>query len=440
MEDYPGKRSQSEAPGNGEPDRRSASPGWCSIWNKRRRVIQPTLMDDMAMTDLLPAPVRRPRSPPLNLVNLPVDCLKRVLCHVSSSSRTSQISTASALASALPVRLVCKYLCAAFDAHVVHFDFTGLSSHTAVSTVILRALPRFSNLTKLTLNELATDRAFVHHWAELFVRAPLHIRIVQFHGASALSTVPGIIAAGCGPTVEDVSVVTSIPTTSTAILSCFAQHCPFVRTIDARLDGVDSRVLAGFSSLRSINILFRTAGVSLCDMQMLAWALSQCSSTLESVDLRVHDHQVVVPMTGNPPRNLEQEPLCLLSHLPRLRKLSLFSMRGWPVSLPGWLSTAHYLRELCLEWCDDVRDADLEEVTRLLGPRLQRARVWNCNALTDEALRSLAQNTDPCATLDLSFRRDQFSLPVLCALGHRAVWESWGGPVASADASVVPMV
>jgi hypothetical protein len=391
-------------------------------------------MDDTAMTDLCPARIRRPRSPPLNLVNLPVDCLKRVLYHVSSPSRTSEKTIASALAAALPVRLVCKYICAAFDAHIVHFDFTGISSHASVSTVILRALPRFSNLTTLTLNELATDRAFVHHWAELFVRAPLHIRIVQFHGAAALSTVPGIIALGSGPAVEDISVVTSIPTTSTAILSCFAQHCPFVRTIDARLDGVDSRVLAGFTSLRSINILFRTEGVSLCDMQMLLWSLSQCASTLESVDVRVHDHQVVVPIDGNLVSELEQDPLRLLSHLPRLRKLSLFSMRGWPAALPGWLSSARYLRELCLEWCDDVRDADFEEVTRLLGPRLQRARVWNCNALTDESLRSLAQNTDPCATLDLRFRRDQFSLPVLCSLGHRAVWESWGGPASSAVA------
>jgi hypothetical protein len=426
MEHDPSRRRDRDTTDVGEVDQ-SVLP---SPSSKRPRVAARCPENDSAMTDIDPVSALMVHSQALSLLDLPMDCLKRVLAHVTSPLRSSSVSS-SALAAALPLRLVCKHMRTAFDAHVVHFDFSGLSSYNSVSLVILRALPRFFCLCKLTLNEYASDRAFAHHWAVLFSRDPRHIRSICFHGAAPLSTVPGIISVGCGVAVEDLSVVTSTPTTSTAILSWFAQNCPFVRTVDARLDDVDSRVLAGFSSLRSINILFRTDGVSLRDIQMLIWALTQCASTLESVDLRVHDHEVAQKQDISAEH--EQDPLCLLSHLPRLRRLSLFSMRGWPAAFPGWLSAASFLSELCLEWCDDMRDADFEEVTRLLGPRLHRVRVWNCNALTDDALRSLAQNTDPAAALDLSFRSGQFSPSVLYALGDRAIWESWGGPATSTD-------
>jgi hypothetical protein len=137
-------------------------------------------------------------------------------------------------------------------------------------------------------------------------------------------------------------------------------------------------------------------------MEMLTWALSQISSTLLSVDLRMH----------NISSTLADPVLSLLPAIPRLRKLSLFSV-ATPLHLARFLSPCMYLQSLQLEWLDGLNDAALEEVARVVGGRLSSLRVWNCEELTDCGLIA-AIRARP--VLDLKFEVGQFSEEIVRAL------------------------
>jgi hypothetical protein len=372
---------------------------------------------DAAMGDVDEAPAE----PGAGLPLLPI--LRRVLYHVTAALPSASGSAGPGLLGAhmrslrqhAVLRETCRAMRDAFDTHITSWDFAGLDSigAHAVETALTRVLPRCTSLSSLALTPASTDRALVSAWQAYYVAAAaagVTIRSLCFAGAAVYSEVPEIIAVLAGANLAALHVVTSSPgsTTTTSILSSVAQHCANVRALDVLLDGVDLRVLAGFSSLQVVRLLFRD-GVSRDDMRRLTWALSQCGASLQSVDLRIHHLRS------------SRDALSQLASIPRLRKLSLFSCRP-PAT--AWLSGCHFLQQLQLEWLDDLSDVMVEELSRLVGPRLTSLRIWNCGALTDYALLALAQAC-PQTVVDLKFERPQFSDRAVAAL-PKVYWEAWG--------------
>lgn len=88
----------------------------------------------------------------------------------------------------------------------------------------------------------------------------------------------------------------------------------------------------------------------------------------------------------------------------------------------SWIAGCIYLHELQLEWLDDLSDSEVEEISRLIGHRLSRVRIWNCASLTDMALLALA-HACPAAEVELRFKRGQFSPFAIAAL-PRVQWEA----------------
>jgi hypothetical protein len=406
------KRQRDDLPPSDHP---FLAPPSASSPAKRPRPSSPS--DDAAMTDAAAPPPNRPTptspcAPPILLV------LRRVLHHVTAvgpappSPAPGLSPHMRSLRRHAPLREVCRAMRDAFDTHVTGWDFAGLEKlgPRAIDLAITRVLPRCTSLSALALTPPATDRSLAAQWqayAAAAAAAGVCVRELYFAGAAELSPVPEILAATAGANLASLRVVASGEVT-TRILSSVAQHCANLRALDVQLDGVDVRVLAGFGSLQCLRLLYRN-GVASGDMGRLTWALSPCAASLQSVDLRIHH------LRGG------SDSLALLPSIPRLRKLSLFGC-GPPAN--AWLAGCLYLHELQLEWLDGLSDAMVEELSRVIGPRLSAIRIWNCAALTDYALLALA-HACPGTAVDLKFERRQFSERAIAALPS-VQWEAWG--------------
>lgn len=372
------------------------------------------------------------------------------------------------------LRHVCHAFRNAYDHLVTRFDFSAAPLSTAtlqqVCFAISRFLPRCVRLRQLVLTQSSTDHSTLNTWTSLFdptayssvtCSPPPSLQSVVFADVSRYSHVPEVIARASGENLLHLHVgIRKDPVVSASILSMFAMHCSAIRCVDVVLDGVDSRVLAGFGTLQVLRALFRT-GVSANEMRMLVWALGHLTDTIQGVDLRIHAssnrsalsvqqrslqvgnlpaaaiHPLTVPSSSvNAPRSSSEfvgdqnalETLECLPLVPRLRKLSLFGWISDPAvgrALAGTLQACLFLQELQLEWCEHVHDEHIEELMRLVGARLKRLRIWNCEALTDYALLSIAQHSDARALIDLRFESSQFSPRAVAALGQRAHCETW---------------
>lgn len=303
----------------------------------------------------------------------------------------------------LSLREVSRGMRDAFDEHITAFDFQGFTM-AGVAIAIERMLPRCPMLSSLCCTREATDREFAQHWKVFFEGRrgnSSRIRVLRFLDTAQFSSVPETIAAGCGTSVEELQVMSFEPHMTTSVLSSVAQHCPGVKSIDALLDGVDCRVLAGFSSLRTLRAVFRNELSMHESIGMLIWALGQGGSGLECVELRVHNN--IGPGSSS---------LARLPEIPRLRKLSLFS--STPPIVP-WLTGCEYLEKLQFEWVAELTDRVVVEVASFLGKRLKELRIWHCALLTDATLRAIAFNCSN-AHVELKFDTGQFSVECVDAL------------------------
>lgn len=361
-------------------------------------------------------------SPPTPAPSL-LPMLRRVLSHVTAPAAGALAAPGAlslhmrSLRAHAPLREVCRAFRDAYDTHVLAWDFGGVEriGPQSVEIALTRVLPRLRNLSALALTPASTDRALVDAWRTYCAAAAaagVRVRTLSFADAAVYSEVPEIVAALAAGNLEALHVITSGAPgamTTTAILSSVAQYCVNVRALDALLDGVDLRVLAGFASLHVARLLFRE-GVSGDSMLRLTWALSQVAASLQSVDLRIHHLRST------------SDALSHVAAIPRLRKLSLFSCSP---PAPSWLAGCLYLSELQLEWLDDLSDVMVEELSRVIGPRLLSIRIWNCGSLTDYSLLALAQAC-PRTAVDLKFERPQFSPRAIAALPNCINCEAWG--------------
>lgn len=306
------------------------------------------------------------------------------------------------LRSSTHLRLVSRAYRDAFDSHVTSFDFTALTPATIVAA-LTRALPRFRNLSSLTLTPHSTDRALEPLWAT-YLACPAPLTTLRISNCDPLSNIAPALTAS-SPRLGALHVATAHPHATASILSAAAHHGS-VTTVDALLDDVDVRVLA-FPSLCVLRALYRS-GLSAPSLSRLAASLCQAPS-LRVVELRVHGGSGAT--------------VASLPSVPHLVKLSLFGVDG-DVGL-GALAACRFLAEVQLEWVDGLCDGDIEEFTRMMGSRLVRLRIWNCCGLTNAALAAVA-HACPDVEFDLKFERGQFSEAAVKAL-RRVRWEAWGG-------------
>lgn len=341
-----------------------------------------------------------------SLLNLSFETLKLILRHVSCSKLQPR-ATQELLREAIHVRYVCRLLRDAFDAHVTSLDLRDLPA-SVVALALTTAMPRFISLSSLQVSTVATDPLLEPAWRSFFSRSGhIQLRELTYSGGDSLSTVPESLARWCAASLEVVS------STSFALVSALAMHCPGIRTADVMMDEMDPRVFSSFKSLQVLRVLYRH-GITVRQVELLIRALAECAHTLQYIEMRVHNKTMCA--------------LALLAHIPRLRKVSLFNVRHSEKdgdSFAGAISSCMFLDALQLMWIDSLHDEHIEALSRQMGSRLRHLTIWNCGALTDRALISVAQHC-PLVELELKFERNQFQASTLTLFGNRISWGSWG--------------
>lgn len=179
------------------------------------------------------------------------------------------------------------------------------------------------------------------------------------------------------------------------------------------MDDVDPALLAHFPALRVAKLLYRSPVGAEHAVQLVETLQICARGGLAAVELRLH--------------RANKEMVAVLAHVPCLRKVALFDAivegegveRGVAV-----LERCRYLEEVQMEWVRGFDGRDLAGIARVLGSRLRRLRIWNCDDVCDDGLRAVAVAC-PFVDVELRFVRDQFDPRTLALFGDRVSWGSY---------------
>lgn len=353
-------------------------------------------------TDLRPIKRRRTNAP-LTLQTLPLEALKLIMHYLHPPSRASRSQTLlnpSNLLALAPLRALSSQFRDAFDLHVTGLELSGLSP-ASLGTLIISALPRFPNLTKLALSEDAVDVALLTHWTYYFCNCRAHLQTLTYVSDSPDESVPSLFAASCSASLE------SISTTSMPLLKALSRHLLNIRSLELLMDDIDVRVLQYFPA-RSLHLLYRKH-ISVIQSQNLVITLNKMA-TLQAVELRLN--------------HIASTDFSLFPNIPRLHKLSLFDGEIVDTDRGMRMITAcGFLEEVQMEWMSGLTGNDIAFLARGMAARLKRLRIWNCAGVTDEGLMYVATFC-PNVEVELRFVREQFRSTTLAMFGDRISWAS----------------
>lgn len=175
------------------------------------------------------------------------------------------------------------------------------------------------------------------------------------------------------------------------------------------MDGVDASVLSLFRRLRLVKLLYRSR-LSVSAASTLVSALSHCGPDLRAVELRLN--------------HLSSSALGFAAEMPRLRKLSLFDGVMDGGGGLDVLGRCGFLEEVQLEWMKGLRGEHIEGLAKIMGGRLRRLRIWNCEEVNDHGLEAVARYC-PGVEVELKFEREQFCNRTLAMFGERVSWGSY---------------
>lgn len=344
----------------------------------------------------LPPPKRRRHNrPALRLQDLPLESLKKVLSHLHPVPRVHPLPLLH-LKYIAPLRLLCRQLRDAFDAHV-----TSLSLATVPHAVLPKIIPRlyiFRSLKTLMLSPASVANETLTFWDSFWPVA--NIRDLTLTTDESTPIVERLTAV-CAKALVRVS------TTSEQSVQTLAAHNASVQTFDLLMDTIDASLISRFPySLRALRVLYRQR-IPQSQRERLVESLSNLRA-LSHVEIRLN--------------GLRLGDYAFLPHIRCLKKISLFDGVVDDTAVQA-LCACSGVEELFFEWMRGFSGRHLENIAGRFGTTLKKLRIWNCEDLDEGGLRRVAALC-PNVELEVRFIREQFGCSVLALFGDRVSWAS----------------
>lgn len=366
-------------------------------------------------TEIFINPKRHRRNPsaPTLLQNLPVEAVTSIIryLHLHPPSPSDPNPTTS-IRPLVHLRLVNQLFRNAFDAHILSLDLRDLPLHS-LSSFLTTMLPRFHSLVCLSLPASALSPSILDQWKYFFSKSRARLQHIIFahptsndHPTPVIEAViPSILARHYVHSLE--RITTNSDNFLYAVGSTIGSAPNNIRNLQLQMDDISESRLICFKSLTWLKILYRKT-LSLERAQSLVQVVQAC----KNADIRVHLRL----------NQLGSSSFTFLPHMPGLSKVSFFdgviqdTNRGM-----SDLSSCLKLEQIQFEWVRDLSGQDIVALAQVMGQRLKKLVIWNCDEVGDEGLIGLAKYC-PNAEVELHFGRDQFSQQALASLGDRVSW------------------